>query len=68
MVNFPLGYGHESFATISSSCTMSVMSTSRGFAPRVGPTIPARSNWSIRRPARLYPMENLRWMSDVEPC
>lgn len=31
----------------------SVIRTSRGFAPCAAPTIPIRSIWSIRRPARL---------------
>ena len=45
----------------------SMQSTSRALLPFAGPTMPARSNWSIMRPARLYPIENLRWISEVEP-
>ena len=41
---------------------------SRALLPCEGPTIPMRSNWSMIRPARLYPIENFRWMSEVEPC
>ncbi len=35
-----------------SSCSESI-STDRGLAPDAGPTMPAASNWSISRPARL---------------
>ena len=29
--------------------------------------MPADSSWSMIRPARLYPMENFRWIREVEP-
>ena len=38
---------------LASSSVSSAMSTSRGLAPRLGPTMPARYIWSIKRPARL---------------
>jgi len=43
-----------------SNSTSSYIKTSLGLLPSAGPTIPKDSNWSIIRPARLYPSFNLR--------
>ena len=46
----------------------SARSTSRGLLPCAAPTMPAFSSWSIKRPARLYPIEKRRCIIEVEPC
>ena len=43
-------------------------STCRALLPSNGPTIPAASNWSIKRPALLYPSFSLRCNKEADPC
>src|SRR5512139_2680820 len=42
--------------------------TSRGLAPREGPTTPSCSIRSTIRAARLYPILSRRWIMEIEAC